>query len=99
MRSRENHSGPAPQIVAENHAPTPSGIRTFRDLADAVAAQCDLVAVAVGLLASDSESVRLRAFELVTLWKLGDPAKRQSADSAADPVRLVWNMPAPYEKQ
>ena len=66
---------------------------TLRDLADAVFAQRDPVAVGSELLSADSESVKARVFENLQIGPTAGAAVSGGAASPAAPaVRVIWDF-------
>jgi len=67
---------------------------TLRDLADAVFAQRDPVAVGSELLNADSESVKLRALESLAGWAYETPAPANNRPAQPAGIRLIWDIPS-----
>jgi hypothetical protein len=102
-RKHPNAEAPAPAeaIVPRSLDPVDTNAvepRNHRELAQAIAAECNLVQVGRDLLESSSEkgaSVRARMFETLANWQFG-PQRQASAPSTGRPaVRIIWDLPCP----
>jgi len=71
--------------------------RNQRELGQAVFAEVDPVAVARGLLNSESETVKVRTLETLVNWAFRSPAA-ESKDSGGQ-VQIVWDLLAPLNKR
>ena len=67
---------------------------SLRELADAVFAQRDPVAVGSDLLNADSESVKLRALESLAGWAYETPAPASNRPAQPAGIRLIWDIPS-----
>jgi hypothetical protein len=67
---------------------------SLRELANAVFAQRDPVAVGNDLLNADSESVKLRALESLAGWAYEAPAPASNRPTQPPGIRLIWDIPS-----
>ncbi len=90
---------PTPPATGPRPAPSGGAARQHDDaraLADAVFAEHDPVQALGGLLRCEDPRIAARAIELLLEYRFGKPV---AAESARDPLRMVWDIPRPAREE
>jgi len=92
-----------PPVAKPEPGQTPRHFDTAKDLAAAIAGQCDLVAVATALLGGGDgkepkgASVKARMWETLVEYLYGKPVPAVVAE--APPLRVIWDIPCPARER